>query len=180
MPVIGITCGSGHRPANHTRAWWVVADLDRIDHEILNALSHNARLSNKELAAHVGLAPSTCLGRVRRLEADGVLLGYHAQVDLVAYGVGLQAMIAIRLAEHERSVFERLRDDLLARPEVLGVYHLAGADDCLVRVGVRDSDHLRDLVWEALAARAEVAHIETHLVFEYTGSQPQSLLSRST
>ena len=77
--------------------------LDRIDYEIVRRLRNNARLSNKELAAEVGLAPSSCLVRVRGLERDGVLRGYHADVDPGSLGVRLQAMISIRLQRHSRN-----------------------------------------------------------------------------
>ena len=64
--------------------------MDRIDFGIISELQNNARLSNKELAARVKLAPSSCLERTRRLTADGVLRGFHAEVDPAALGVGLQ------------------------------------------------------------------------------------------
>jgi len=74
--------------------------LDRIDHEIIRLLRNNARLPNKELAAKVGLAPSTCLVRTRLLQQAGVITGFRAEVDPAALGVGLQAMIAVRLKRH--------------------------------------------------------------------------------
>ena len=67
--------------------------LDRIDREIVAALQNNARLSNKELAAAVGLAPSSCLERVRKLQDGGVLRGYHAEVDPAALGVELEVEV---------------------------------------------------------------------------------------
>ena len=76
--------------------------LDRIDRQILAALQNNARLSNKELAAVIGLAPSSCLERVRKLEESEVLRGYHADVAPAALGVKLQAMVAVRMREHSR------------------------------------------------------------------------------
>lgn len=141
--------------------------LDRIDHAILAALRKNARLSNKQLAAAVGLAPSSCLERVRRLQADGVLRGFHAEVRPDALGVGLQAMVAVRLARHSRSGVESFREHVLGLPEVMDLYHIAGANDFLLRVGVRDTDHLRDLILGAFTARPEVAHVETALIFEH-------------
>ena len=78
--------------------------LDRIDYEIVRQLRNNARLSNKELAATVGLAPSSCLVRVRGLQRDGILKGFHAEVNPASLGVGLQAMISIRLQRHSKSI----------------------------------------------------------------------------
>ena len=83
--------------------------LDRIDRQLVAALRKNARLSNRELAAHVGLSASSCLERVRRLESRGVLRGYHADVDPRALGVGLQAVVAVRLSQHSRALVDAFR-----------------------------------------------------------------------
>ena len=144
--------------------------LDRIDYEIVRQLRNNARLSNKELAAIVGLAPSSCLVRVRGLRRDGILKGFHAEVNPASLGVGLQAMISIRLQRHSKTIVESFRAHTLALPEVRQLYHLAGANDFLVQVWVRDPEHLRDLIMTSFTAREEIAHIETGLIFEHTHS----------
>lgn len=144
--------------------------LDRIDYEIVRQLRNNARLSNKELAAMVGLAPSSCLVRVRGLRRDGILKGFHAEVNPASLGVGLQAMISIRLQRHSKSIVESFRTHTLALPEARQLYHLAGANDFLVQVWVRDPEHLRDLIMTSFTAREEIAHIETGLIFEHTHS----------
>lgn len=142
-------------------------ELDRIDVELIRLLRKNARLPNKELAARVGVAPSTALERVRRLREARVLLGFHAEVAPEAVGIGLQAMVAVRLARHSREQVESFQAHLGTLPEVLSVYHVAGADDFLLHVGVRDSTHLRDFAMGALTSRPEVAHLETHLIFDF-------------
>lgn len=142
------------------------AELDRTDRQIVAALRKNARLSNKELAVMVGLAPSSCLQRVRRLETRGVLRGYHAEVDPAALGIGLQALVAIRLSRHSRAFVDSFREHVLSMPEVRVVYHVAGASDFLLHVAVHDAEHLRELVLSAFTVRPEVAHVETALIFE--------------
>jgi DNA-binding Lrp family transcriptional regulator len=144
-----------------------IRSLDRTDGAILAALQKNARLPNKQLAERVGVAPSTCLERVRRLAEDGVLRGFHAAVEPKALGIGLQALMAIRLAAHSRDEVASFRAHLGRLPEVVGLYHVAGADDFLVHLAVRDADHLRDLALEAFAGRPEVGHIETALIYEH-------------
>ena len=151
-------------------------DLDRIDFEILAALQKNARLANKELAARVGLAPSTCLVRVRRLVKVGALRGFHAEVAPQALGIGLQALIFVRLVRHSRRTVDAFRKHALSLRETLGLYHVAGQHDFLVHVGVRDADHLRDLGLDAFTTRKEVARLETHLIFEHTPSKALPLL----
>lgn len=142
-------------------------NLDRIDFEILEALQKKGRLSNKELAAKVDLAASTCLERVRKLEAAGVLTGYHAEVDPGALGIGLQALIAVRLQKHSRDLFEDFRSYALSLPQVLATFHVAGEHDFLLHVGVEDAEALRDLALDGFTTRPEVAHLETSLIFEY-------------
>ncbi|MBS0199906.1 MAG: Lrp/AsnC family transcriptional regulator [Proteobacteria bacterium] len=141
--------------------------LDRIDLNLLRLLRKNARLPNKELADLSGVAPSTALERIRRLQQTGTLLGYHAEVAPAAVGIGLQAMVTVRLRRHSRALVDSFHTHLLGLHEVMAFYHLAGADDFLVHVGVRDSDHLREFALSAFTERDEVAHIETHLIFEF-------------
>lgn len=141
--------------------------LDRIDRAILAALQNDARLSNKQLAAAVGLAPSSCLERVKRLVRDGALRGFHADVAPDALGIGLEAIIAVRLRRHARELVRAFRDHVATLPEVVGYFHTAGENDFLLRVVVRDVDHLRNFALDALTSLDEVAHLETTLVFEH-------------
>lgn len=140
--------------------------MDRIDRAILAELQNDARLSNKQLAAQVGLAPSSCLERVRRLERAGILIGAHAEVNPAALGIGVQALVRIRLDRHLREPVEKFRVHLDSLDEVLGYHHLTGQDDFLVHVAARDTEHLRDLTMDAFTTRPEVARIETSLLFE--------------
>lgn len=141
-------------------------ELDRVDCKLVELLQGNARLSNKELAARVGLAPSSCLERVRRLEREGVFLGFHAEVHPQAVGIGLQAMIAVRLRRHTREEVAAFHDHAISVAEVVAIYHVTGATDFLVHVAVRDAQHLRELALEAFTTRREVEHLETSLIFE--------------
>jgi DNA-binding Lrp family transcriptional regulator len=145
-----------------------LASLDRTDRAIVGLLQENARLSNKEIAATVGVAQSTCSERIRRLETSGVFRGFHADVDPGVLGVGLQAMIAVRLHRHETTQVERFRRYAEQLEEVVAFYHMAGTNDFLVHVLVSDSDHLRDIAMGAFTAQPEVAHIETSIIFEHT------------
>ena len=141
--------------------------LDRTFERIITLLQKNARLSNKELAAQVGLAPSSCLERVRSLQEAGVFRGFHAAVEPAALGIDLQAMIAIRLNRHSRDSLEDFKAYVKALREVHAVYHMAGVNDFFLHVAVRDSNHLLDLNLNHFSTRPEVAHVETSLVFEY-------------
>jgi len=141
--------------------------LDRIDRAIVGELQKDARIANKDLAARIGLAPSTCLERVRALRTRGVVRGYHAEVDRDALGRGLEAMIAVRVRPHSRPRVDAFWDYALQLPEVIEVFHMTGADDFLLHVALADTNALRDFVLDRLASRAEVGHIETSLVYAH-------------
>ena len=141
--------------------------LDRIDFQILGLLRKNARYSNKEIAEKVGLAPSTCLVRTRLLQKSGAITGFKAELNPLALGVGLQAMIAVRLKRHFKPDVEAFRSHALELPEVVRLYHVAGPIDFLAHVWAKDPEHLRDLAMTAFTAREEVSHIETELIFEH-------------
>ena len=140
--------------------------LDRTDLGIVAALQKDVRLSNKELAAKVGLSPSACFERVRALRRAGVLAGARAEIAPAALGIGLQAFIAIRLARHSRDSFTTLRDRLLELDEVIAIYHVSGQTDILAQLAVRDMTHLRDTLIEKIATRKEVGATETSVIFE--------------
>jgi DNA-binding Lrp family transcriptional regulator len=144
-----------------------VARLDRTDRAIVALLQEDARRSNKELAALAGIAPSTCSERLRRLEEAGVLRDYTADVDPAALGIGMRAMLAIRLRRHNASEVDTFRDRALSMPEVVAISHVTGANDFLVQVVVRDATHLRDLAVTGFTSLPEVAHIETSLMFDH-------------
>lgn len=144
-----------------------IPQLDRTDFAIIDLLQKDGRLSNKEIAAQIGLAPSSCWERVKRLLDEKVILGFHAEVEPKILEVNLQAMIAIRLTRHSKSVVESFREYVMSVPEVMAVFHVAGPQDFLIHVGTRDADHLRELTISSFTTRPEVAHMETSLVFEH-------------
>jgi DNA-binding Lrp family transcriptional regulator len=142
-------------------------NLDELDLAILRTLYRDASITNKDLAEAIGLSPSSCLERVRKLQADGIITGSQTQINLNALGLHLQAMVAVRLKSHPREVVDQFRDQVLAEPEVIALYHTGGQIDFMVHLAVCDSNHLRDFVLRVFTARVEVAQIETQLIFEH-------------
>ncbi len=155
---------------NYPRFCNEMMDLDQIDCRILHELRNNARLSNKELASRVGLAASSTLVRVRSLQSADLLLGCHADIEPKCLGVGLQAMISVKLRRHSEKDVLAFREHSLALHEVVQLYHVAGAIDFLIQVWVRDTEHLRELAMTSFTSRDEVGHIETGLIFEHAQS----------
>ncbi len=141
--------------------------IDSTDLEILALLFKDSSVSNKDIAAKVGLAPSSCLERIKKLQSDGVIEGHRLIIDFGAVGGHIQAMISVRLSNHSRETVDHFQQALIQLPEVISLYHMGGENDFLVHVTVSDSLHLRDFVFNAITAREEVNHVETALVYDY-------------
>lgn len=144
--------------------------LDDVDLRILTILYKNADITNKELAAQIGIAPSTCLERVKRLKQNGVVKNAFIDVNLQTIGGNIEAIAAIRLQPYNKEVVNQLRDDLLQLPEILSMYHMGGSYDYFIHMSLRDSEHLRNFVFEAITSRDEVTTVETSLIFEHSRS----------
>ena len=142
-------------------------ELDKVDHEILRILSADARTPNNVLAAHVGLAASTCLMRVRRLQDTGVIKGFHADLDPEALGRPLQAIVSVRLQPNARPRIGSFARRFATLPGVLNVFFLAGVNDFQIHLAATSADDLRDFVVRNLSASREVATTETNLIFEH-------------
>jgi DNA-binding Lrp family transcriptional regulator len=141
--------------------------VDEVDRRILTRLAADARIPNNALAEAVGIAPSTCLGRVRALRDSGVIRGYHADIDPAALGRPIQAMIAVRLQAHPRGHMSAFVAKVTELPEVLNVFFLGGADDFLVHIAATSTENLRDFVVVNLSGNPDVALTETNLIFEH-------------
>ncbi|MBX3098660.1 MAG: Lrp/AsnC family transcriptional regulator [Salinibacterium sp.] len=152
--------------------------MDATDRALLRALAHNARVSGTALAAATGIAESTVALRLRRLQNDGYLRGYHADIDVAALGITVQALISIKLLKHVRSEVDAFRKAAPTWPGVLALFHMGGADDYLLHVAAHSAADLRDFVLGYLAGHPAVAHTETNLIFEHVeGRGLEQLLS---
>jgi DNA-binding Lrp family transcriptional regulator len=157
------------RPPKDVRS----AQIDEVDRRILILLHRDARMPNSALADAVGIAPSTCHGRVRRLHELGVIRGFYADIDPAAIGLSLQAMISVSLQANARAKIRNFIQQIRRKPQVMDVYFLAGADDFLLHVAARDTEDLRAFVVENLNADTDVAGTQTSLIFEHLrGASP--------
>lgn len=144
----------------------VPSSVDELDLRLLGALTEHPDAAVKQLAATVGIPPSTCAFRLRSLRARGVIVGLRVDLDPAQLGSPVQAMIRVRLANHGKSGVDALFDSLAATRGVLQVFHIAGADDFIVHVAVPDAVALRDIVLEHITVHSVVRGTETQLVFE--------------
>src|SRR5690606_31112657 len=122
-------------------------DLDRYDLKILPALQENAAISNQELADRIGLSPSPCSRRVKRLEEGGSVLRQVALLGPHTLGLTLTAFVMVGMARHTPARFARFEDTIRQCPEVLTCALVTGMDaDYQLRVVVQDMDHYQQLL----------------------------------
>jgi DNA-binding Lrp family transcriptional regulator len=141
--------------------------VDELDTAILRSLQADARKTNREVAAAVGVSPTTALDRTRALRDRGIIRGASLEVDLAAVGRGVQALVAVRIRPPSRDVIESFRDWVSALPQTLGVFVTTGSEDFIIHVGVRSNDDLYAFVIDELTQRREVADVRTSVVYEH-------------
>lgn len=134
---------------------------DRIDNQILDALQNNGRITNQELADHVGLSPSPCLRRVRQLERDGVITRYVALVAPEALGLDVTAFVRVRLDQQDDRHLEAFEATVADFPEVMECYLMTGESDYQLRVLVRSLAQFEDFLRGRLTRVPGVANVTT-------------------
>jgi DNA-binding Lrp family transcriptional regulator len=145
----------------------VSPNLSPTEVTLIRLLQKNARQTNKELARAAGIAESTCLERIRSLQQRGVIVGYHAEIDLGSLGRGIRALISVRLQPKTSRSVRAFVDEVMAARETLSIDSVTGADDFLVEVAVHDVESLGAFVLEHVTSRPDVADTRTALVYEH-------------
>jgi DNA-binding Lrp family transcriptional regulator len=143
-----------------------MAELDELDTAILRELQADARRTNRDVAAAVGVSPTTALDRTRSLRDRGVIRGALLDVDLAEIGRPVQALIAVRIRPPTRHNIEAFRDWVGRLPETVAVFVTSGSEDFLIHVAVAGNDALYAFVIDRLTERAEVADVRTSVVYE--------------
>ncbi|QXL84573.1 winged helix-turn-helix transcriptional regulator [Comamonas sp. NLF-1-9] len=141
-------------------------ELDRIDRKILEALQREGRLPMTELAQRIGLSASPCTERVRRLEREGVIQGYHARVNPEALGRGLIVFVELTLSAKSAQTFEAVRQALLLEPRVLECHLISGSFDYLLKVRLSAMREYRELLGHILRQIPVPAQSNSYVVME--------------
>ncbi|GGJ49265.1 AsnC family transcriptional regulator [Sphingopyxis bauzanensis] len=140
--------------------------LDRIDRKILRHLQDEARLTNQALASRIALSPSACLARVRRLEALGIIQGYHARLDPFCVDVGLVLFVEITLEGRAPDEQARFEGVLSATPEIVEASHVSGRIDYLLKIVVRNMQHWTELREALVGGDYGVGSVTTHVLMD--------------
>ena len=136
--------------------------IDQTSLAILETLQSDARISNAEIGRRVGLAPSAVFERIRKLEERGAVRGYNANIDPAAVDLGLLAFVFVRSDERRGAPLTEAA--LVAMPEVQEVHHIAGEDCFMLKVRVRDTSALNELLADRISALESVSSTKTTIV----------------
>ena len=135
--------------------------MDHIDRKILRVLQTEARISNTELAERVGLSPSPCWARVKRLEADGTIQGYMALLDQEKLGLPDTVLIEIMCEKHDEDTLQRFEAAVNAMPEVISAWLVTGEYDYVLQAAVGGTAGYEKLLREKIYKLPGVRHTRT-------------------
>jgi len=141
-------------------------ELDRIDLKILEILQREGRISVTDLAERVSLSATPCSDRVKRMEREGVITGYHARVNPAALGKNLLVFLEIKLSAKSGDVFDKVKKELLYVPEVMECHLVSGDFDYLVKARLTEMNEYRRLLGEILKRLPASAESRSYVVME--------------
>ena len=141
-------------------------ELDRIDLKILEILQREGRISVTDLAERVSLSATPCSDRVKRMEREGVITGYHARVNPAALGKNLLVFLEITLSAKSGDVFDKVKKELLYVPEVMECHLVSGDFDYLVKARLTEMNEYRRLLGEILKRLPASAESRSYVVME--------------
>src|ERR1700683_4501066 len=140
--------------------------MDATDRRIIAELQRDGRLSNVELAERVGLTPAPCLRRVKRLESDGVIVGYTARINPQAIGRGFEVLVNVDLTRKDRATFEGFEAAVAALDEVIEIRRMFGLPDYLLRVATASIESYEAFVSGRLGDVPGVDKLDSHITMK--------------
>jgi len=140
--------------------------LDKLDRHILRILQREGRISMKDLGDRVGLSVTPCIERVKRMERDGIIIGYYAKVDPVALGAKLLVFVEITLHQKSASTFEKFRHEVSRIPEVQECHLVSGDFDYLIKARIHEMAEYRKLLGDILLQLPGAAQSKSYVVME--------------
>lgn len=138
--------------------------LDSIDLRILDAIQRDGRITKLKLAELVGLSPTPCWMRLRKLEKAGIVSGYHARIAMRAIAPVATVLMEVTLANHRQADFDRFERAVRDRPEIVACWSVGGGVDYLLKVMTRDIDAYQRLVDALLEREIGIERYFTYVV----------------
>jgi Lrp/AsnC family leucine-responsive transcriptional regulator len=143
-----------------------IKELDKIDLMLLALLQQDAKLSITELAEKVNLSITPCSERIKHLEKEGYILGYHAKLNPHKLNLGLLVFVEIKLSSKSNEIFHQFKKDVLKLPHVLECHLLSGDFDYLVKARISEISHYRELLGETLLSLPYARESRSYMVME--------------
>lgn len=143
-----------------------VRTLDKLDRRILALLQKDGRLSMKDLGEQVGLSITPCIERVKRMERDGVISGYHARVNPAALGASLLMFVQITLSNKSGEMFDQFRREVQRIPQVLECHLVSGEFDYIIKARIAEMSEYRKLLGDILLQLPGAAQSKSYVVME--------------
>ncbi len=154
--------------------------LDQIDLRILEAIQHDGRITKLALAEKVGLSPTPCWMRLRKLEKAGIIDGYHARLSLRSLSPIATVMTEVTLGAHRQADFDRFERAIRDIPEIVGCWSLGGGIDYLLKIMAPDIDAYQRLIDSLLEQDIGIARYFTYIVTRIVKDEMAVPLSRLT
>ncbi len=142
--------------------------MDRINLRLLSVLQQEGRITNQDLADRIGLSPSACLERMRKLEQESVLQGYRAQVDLDKVCPSITVITTVTLHDHRKEHMDHFEQAIRALPEVVECQQVSGVFDYMLRIVCRDMQRYQALSDELIEAGSGIIELSSHVVMDRT------------
>lgn len=146
--------------------------IDQIDRHLLSELQAEGRITNVELAQRVGLTAPPCLRRVRALEQDGVIRGYHAELDAAKLGFAISVFALVSLKSQAEEALRQFEDAMKALPEVRECHMLNGEIDFVLKIVSRDLQSFQEFLTSKLTPAPNVASVKTSLTIRTAKQLP--------
>lgn len=138
--------------------------MDAIDNAILEILEENAKLGTKEIAAQVGLSVTPTYERIKKLEREGVIKRYTIEVDKKRIGKGLSVFCYVSLKEHNLELLQRFEEQVIALPEVVTCFHIAGDHDYALLVDIQDMETYEQFLRHKLTTISSIVNVRSSFV----------------
>jgi Lrp/AsnC family transcriptional regulator, leucine-responsive regulatory protein len=139
-------------------------NLDKIDLKILKTLQGNAKITNLQLSAEVGLSPAPTLERVKKLENAKLIKGYHTEVNEEALGIGIKAIIQITLTRQIENAIANFKKEINKIPEIMECYQVTGNADYILIVMLKDIRDFEALISQRLSKMEEIGQMQTMMI----------------
>lgn len=140
--------------------------MDQTDKKLISLLQVNGKLTMKELSSELGLSITPIYERLRRLEKNKTITGYHAHIDEKKVGLGLEIFCSVTLESHKSEFLQEFEKGITTFDEVLECYHLAGSFDFLLKVLVKDMNDYANFVNKKLAKLENIGLVHSHMVLK--------------